>query len=148
MFSWRDVGGVPGWPGVLLLRGGLAFKVAAYDRTSRRSSQTPALIARLESSVGVVAMSVVTLHSYCYLVQVKLVAKFASDHSTWNVDDWKQVLFSDELTFTTRWYQKRRVWQPVNTRYEPEYLQVVASSGRSTVNVWAVMSKDGLGPLI
>ncbi|KAL3182350.1 hypothetical protein MRX96_007540 [Rhipicephalus microplus] len=34
---------------------------AAYDRTSRRSSRTTALTARLDSSVGVVAMSVATL---------------------------------------------------------------------------------------
>ncbi|KAH9365745.1 hypothetical protein HPB48_008061 [Haemaphysalis longicornis] len=73
--------------------------------------------------------------------------RFASEHSTWSVDDWKQVLLSDESTFTTRWDQKRRVWRPVNTRYEPEYVQEVASSGRTTVNVWAVMSKDVLGTL-
>ncbi|KAH9380496.1 hypothetical protein HPB48_014078 [Haemaphysalis longicornis] len=74
---------------------------------------------------------------------------FASEHSTWSVDDWKQVVFSDESTFTTRWDQERRVWRPVNTRYEPEYIQEVASRGRTmcTVNVWAVMSRDGLGAL-
>ncbi|KAH9364957.1 hypothetical protein HPB48_012965 [Haemaphysalis longicornis] len=73
--------------------------------------------------------------------------RFASEHSTWSVDDWKQVLFSDESTFTTIWDQKRRIWRPMNTRYEPEYVQEVAPSGRTTVNVWAVMSKDGLCPL-
>ncbi|KAH9373032.1 hypothetical protein HPB48_016695 [Haemaphysalis longicornis] len=52
--------------------------------------------------------------------------RFASEHSTWSVYDWKQVVFSDESTFTTRWDQKRRVWRPVNTRYEPEYIQEVA----------------------
>ncbi|KAH9367252.1 hypothetical protein HPB48_002318 [Haemaphysalis longicornis] len=73
--------------------------------------------------------------------------RFVAEHSTWSVDDYKQVVFCDESTFTTRWDQRRRVWRPVNTRYEPEYIQEVASSGRTTVNVWAVMSRDGLAAL-
>ncbi|KAH9369373.1 hypothetical protein HPB48_017725 [Haemaphysalis longicornis] len=67
--------------------------------------------------------------------------RFASEHCTWSVDDWKQVVL-----FAPRWDQKHCVWRPVNTRYKPEYIQV-ASSGRTTVNVWAVMSRDGLGAL-
>ncbi|KAL3228224.1 hypothetical protein MRX96_004122 [Rhipicephalus microplus] len=62
-FSWRGTGGVRGLPGALQLGGGLAFRAAAYDRTSRRSSRTAALTALLESSVAVVAMSVANLRS-------------------------------------------------------------------------------------
>ncbi|KAH7953426.1 hypothetical protein HPB49_008108 [Dermacentor silvarum] len=53
--------------------------------------------------------------------------------------------FSDESTFTTRWEQKQRVWRPVNTRYDLLYVQEVESSGRTAVNVWGTMSRDGLG---
>lgn len=72
---------------------------------------------------------------------------FAKEHVSWTTDDWKTVLFSDESTFTTRWDQKRRVWRPVNARYDPLYVQEVASSGRTAVNVWGAMSRDGLGVL-
>ncbi|KAH7945075.1 hypothetical protein HPB49_006166 [Dermacentor silvarum] len=50
-------------------------------------------------------------------------------------------------TFTTHWDQKQRVWHPVNARYDPLCVQEVASSGRTGVNVWGAMSRDGLGVL-
>lgn len=59
----------------------------------------------------------------------------------------KQYFFSDESTFTTRWDQKQRVWRPVDARYDPLYVQEVASSGRTAVNVWGAVSRDGLGVL-
>ncbi|KAH9373156.1 hypothetical protein HPB48_004901 [Haemaphysalis longicornis] len=54
----------------------------------------------------------------------------AYEHSTWSIDDWKQAVFSDKLTFTTRWDQKRRVWRPVNTYYEPESYKWPQAEGR------------------
>lgn len=39
------------------------------------------------------------------------------------------------------------MWRPVNARYDPLYVQEVASSGRTAVNVWGAMSRDGLGVL-
>lgn len=46
---------------------------------------------------------------------------FARAHEQWTVDDWQEVVFTDELTFSTRWDQQRRVWRPANCRY-PENL--------------------------
>lgn len=42
---------------------------------------------------------------------------FAREFQQWTVDDWSQVIFTDESTFCTRWDQKRRVWRPWNCRY-------------------------------
>lgn len=39
------------------------------------------------------------------------------------------------------------MWRPVNARYDPLYVQEVASSGRTAVNVWGAVSRDGLGVL-
>ncbi|KAH6946346.1 hypothetical protein HPB50_012875 [Hyalomma asiaticum] len=82
-----------------------------------------------------------------YLPNKTACPNFAKEHISWTTDDWKTVLFSDESTFTTRWDQKQRVWRPANARYDPHYVQEVASSGRTAVNVWGAVSRDGLGVL-
>lgn len=41
---------------------------------------------------------------------------FALNHQRWNEEEWKNVVFSDESTFCTRWDQQRRVWRPLNSR--------------------------------
>ncbi|KAH6926081.1 hypothetical protein HPB50_014107 [Hyalomma asiaticum] len=56
---------------------------------------------------------------------------FATEHVSWTADDWKT----------------QRVWRPVNARYDPLYVQEVAWSGRTAVNVWGAVSRDGLGVL-
>lgn len=36
------------------------------------------------------------------------------------MDEWKDVIFMDESTFSTRWDQQRHVWRPLSCRYETE----------------------------
>lgn len=43
--------------------------------------------------------------------------EFARAYEHWAFDDWGQVIFTDESTFSTRWDQQQRVWRPVNCRY-------------------------------
>ncbi|KAH7956358.1 hypothetical protein HPB52_008594 [Rhipicephalus sanguineus] len=74
--------------------------------------------------------------------------EFARAYERWGVDEWSQVIFTDESTFCTRWDQQQRVWRPLNCRYRPEYTQNVLSSGRCSVSVWGAISKGGLGPLV
>lgn len=38
--------------------------------------------------------------------------EFAREHSTWTLDHWKMVAFTDECTFCTVWDQQRHVWRP------------------------------------
>lgn len=40
---------------------------------------------------------------------------FAREHEHWN-EEWKNVVFTDESTFSTRWDQRQRVWRPHNCR--------------------------------
>ncbi|KAG0437741.1 hypothetical protein HPB47_017305 [Ixodes persulcatus] len=72
---------------------------------------------------------------------------FAQDHEAWE-SCWDQVAFSDESTFSTRWDQQSGSWRPCHTRHNPEYVQHVAASGRCAVNVWGVLTRQGLGPLV
>ncbi|XP_075530153.1 uncharacterized protein LOC142563485 [Dermacentor variabilis] len=53
--------------------------------------------------------------------------KFAVDHRSWKVEDWKYVIFSDESTFSSRWEKQRRVWRMENTRFSPQNVKQVAA---------------------
>ncbi|KAH6924680.1 hypothetical protein HPB50_021821 [Hyalomma asiaticum] len=61
--------------------------------------------------------------------------KFAVDHRSWRVEDWKYVIFSDESTFSSRWDQQKRVWRMENTRFCPQDINEVAASGRTSANL-------------
>ncbi|KAL1472382.1 hypothetical protein MTO96_039369 [Rhipicephalus appendiculatus] len=37
------------------------------------------------------------------------------------------------------------MWRPDCARYAERYIQELASSGPTAINIWAVMSRDGLG---
>ncbi|KAM7310536.1 hypothetical protein ISCGN_007444 [Ixodes scapularis] len=74
--------------------------------------------------------------------------KFANDYRSWTVNEWKCVVFSDESTFSTHSHQQQGVWRTECTRYRPENVKEVATSGRTSVNVWAALSCNGLGPLV
>lgn len=43
--------------------------------------------------------------------------QFSREYEHWTREEWTQVIFSDESTFTSRWDQERRVWRPYNCRY-------------------------------
>lgn len=42
--------------------------------------------------------------------------QFARSVQTWGSEEWGEVVFSDESTFSSRWDQERRVWRPMNSR--------------------------------
>lgn len=43
--------------------------------------------------------------------------EFARAYEHWGVEEWCQVIFTDESTFCTRWDQQQSVWRPLNCRY-------------------------------
>ncbi|KAH7932389.1 hypothetical protein HPB52_024659 [Rhipicephalus sanguineus] len=73
---------------------------------------------------------------------------FARAFEHWTAEEWREVIFTDESTFSTRWDQQQRVWRPLNSRYLPGHIHSVLSSGRCSVSVWGAISRDGLGPLL
>ncbi|KAL1480453.1 hypothetical protein MTO96_034716 [Rhipicephalus appendiculatus] len=72
---------------------------------------------------------------------------FAQEHQSGRVEEWQNVIFSDESTFTSKWDQQQRTWRTQGTRFDTPNLHRVTSSGRCSVNEWGSISKDGLGPL-
>lgn len=61
--------------------------------------------------------------------------------------NWRNVIFTDECTFSSVNEGPLRVYRPRSTRYERQYTKMVARSGRFSVSVWGWMSADGLGIL-
>jgi hypothetical protein len=74
-------------------------------------------------------------HTLCLLA-------FAAD----NVDrDWGNVIFSDEFVFSSANDGPVRVYRPQGTRYNAEYVEESARSGRISVAVWGWISSRGIG---
>ncbi|KAH8029148.1 hypothetical protein HPB51_023688 [Rhipicephalus microplus] len=42
--------------------------------------------------------------------------QFARSVQTWGSEEWGELVFSDESTFSSCWDQERRVWRPMNSR--------------------------------
>uniref|UniRef100_A0A915ED75 Transposase Tc1-like domain-containing protein n=1 Tax=Ditylenchus dipsaci TaxID=166011 RepID=A0A915ED75_9BILA len=79
---------------------------------------------------------------------VKERLKFAKDHQNWSVNDWKNVLWSDESKFNMIGNDgKGYVRRPVNKRFDPKYTKGTVKFGGGNIMVWGCFSWHGLGPL-
>ena len=77
----------------------------------------------------------------------KLRLAFAKAHQNWTVDQWKNILFSDESKFNLFGSDgKKRVWRPKNTRYNTKYTKKSVKHGTSAM-VWGCFSALGTGPI-
>lgn len=55
---------------------------------------------------------------------------FARAFEQWTAEEWREVIFTDESTFSTRWDQQQRVWRPLNSRYDSSSLQLMELAGK------------------
>lgn len=73
--------------------------------------------------------------------------KFARDHLHWTVDDWKQVMFSDETIFSRigpygkKFYHKR----PEKQRLGPNPEQEIKQGGGGKLMIWGCITYFGIG---
>lgn len=75
--------------------------------------------------------------------------KWAKEHRNWTVDQWKQVMWTDESKFEIfgskrRTYCRRRPGE----RHKPECIQPTTKFGGGSVMVWGCFSYDGVGALV
>ena len=61
--------------------------------------------------------------------------------------DWKKVIFSDEVTFSSDNDGRQIVYRSRASRYDSRHVATRFSSGRVSVMCWGWMSSDGLGTL-
>lgn len=71
------------------------------------------------------------------------------DKQNWSVQQWRNVIWSDESRFTLfRSDGPCRVWREPGTRYNIENLRPSVKHGGGGVMVWGCFSGKGLGPLV
>ncbi|KAM7294120.1 hypothetical protein ISCGN_023661 [Ixodes scapularis] len=73
---------------------------------------------------------------------------FARAHASWTADRWRSVVFTNESTICCKWDPNKSSWKAVHIWNNPLYIRQLRASGYTTINVLAVITSDGLGPLI
>ena len=71
---------------------------------------------------------------------------FARRYQNWTIDQWKQVLWSDESKFLLRKQGSRVVRRPVGTRYSDEYT-IKTIKHDDYVMIWGCFTWNGVGKL-
>ena len=61
--------------------------------------------------------------------------EWAKAHQNWTVDQWRNVLWSDESPFVLRYNRKKRVWRLHNERYNP-LVTVATVKHDKKINIW------------
>ncbi len=76
--------------------------------------------------------------------------KFAQAHQNWTLEDWKNVVWSDEFRFLLRHSDGRvRIWHKEHESMDPSCLvSMVQAGGGGGVMVWGIFSWHTLGPLV
>lgn len=71
--------------------------------------------------------------------------QFANQFLNQDEEFWSSVVFSDEKRFQSCSDGKIRVYRPVNSRYQDNYVDYNRNSGRFSINVWGWISVHGPG---
>ena len=75
--------------------------------------------------------------------------KWCHDHKRWTLDDWKNVVWSDESSFISFPTNGRvYVWRTPKQAYDPDCLLPTVKHGGGSVMIWAVISCYSASPLI
>lgn len=75
--------------------------------------------------------------------------QFAKEHKNWTIDDWKNVLWTDESKFELFGSHRRQYCRrKVNERYKPNCILPTTKHGGGSVMVWGCFSFDGVGQLV
>jgi hypothetical protein len=75
--------------------------------------------------------------------------EFAREHRHWTVDDWKQVIFSDETMVTARLLHPHKlVWTKPTRKLNPKLVVPTVQGGGSSIMTWGCISKFGFHDFI
>lgn len=73
---------------------------------------------------------------------------FAAEHAGWSGDQWRSVVFTNESTVSLKWDPNRGAWKAVHSWNDPVCVRQLAASGHTSINLYAVLTYAGLGPLV
>jgi hypothetical protein len=80
--------------------------------------------------------------------QIQRRLEWAKKYAEWTVDDWREVVFSDESPFTLfRRCGKRYVRRPIGTRFDPRYISPTVKHGGGKIQVWSCFSYYSVGSM-
>jgi hypothetical protein len=71
---------------------------------------------------------------------------WAKDHLKWSLDQWHQVIFSDESPFAYYYQRRARVRRLVGERLSPELIRPVIKHP-PTLNIWGCFAAHGVGDM-
>lgn len=71
---------------------------------------------------------------------------FAKEHQNWTIDQWKNVLFSDESPIFLHWACKKLIWRRKNERFLPACMKGTVKHDKK-INVWGCFAANGVGEL-
>ncbi len=75
--------------------------------------------------------------------------QFTQDHQNWTIEDWKNVVWSDESRFLLRHSDGRvRIWCKEHESMDPSCLVSMVQAAGCGVMVWGIFSWHTLGPLV
>lgn len=72
--------------------------------------------------------------------------QWCREHLAWSIDQWKNVLWSDESPFVLRYAGRLRVWRLANERYNVQLLKGTVKHDKK-INIWGCFSWHGVGNL-
>lgn len=64
----------------------------------------------------------------------------------WSIEDWKNIIWSDESPFTLRYKARKKVWRLDNERYDMKCITASVKHD-AKINVWGCFSFNGVGEL-
>ena len=67
---------------------------------------------------------------------------FAKEHLGWTIDQWKQVIWTDESSFESGKSGQLRVWRTADEEFNQECTGSTHKSGRTSVMVWGAIAYD------
>jgi transposase len=74
---------------------------------------------------------------------------FAKVHAHWTVEDWKNIIWTDESSFELGKNSRQiRVWRRIHERYHIDCLAPSFKSGRTSIMVWGAFTGFDKSPLI
>uniref|UniRef100_A0A1E1XE22 Putative transposable element n=1 Tax=Amblyomma aureolatum TaxID=187763 RepID=A0A1E1XE22_9ACAR len=74
--------------------------------------------------------------------------EFATEHAHWDVGQWLSVVFTNESTMSLKWDPNRGAWRALHSWNDPLSIRQLVVSGHVSINLFAIMTYEGLGPLV
>jgi transposase len=74
--------------------------------------------------------------------------QWCMERRDWSVEDWRNIVWSDECSVEVGGSRRKRVWRRPGERNLPDCIQPTFKSGRTTVMMWGCFVGNKLGPLV